>query len=221
MSEHEMSIRVEHFEKRRSEKVDIVKKERDEICRYLAGINDDVTHPESELAKTKTYGIQIEEPKVAFASVTISSPQKKPQSAPSGDLASSSLSLAARRFQALKRRQQKDIKRIISNESKLAEMQKRLAKADADDALRKKEFTDRVNEQKMLKAEKKRAMEEEKRNREEAELARGRTSLRRRGSLRFGKLRWNDGRKRRELRKRRRGNLRGLELSNNNKPRLE
>ena len=48
-----------------------------------------------------------------------------------------------KRFESMKRRQEKEIKRIVANEKQMAELQRKLLKAENDDALRKKEHAKR------------------------------------------------------------------------------
>ena len=54
------------------------------------------------------------------------------------------LEIEMKRFEAMKRRQEKEIKRIVANERQMSELQRKLLKAENDDALRKKEHTKRV-----------------------------------------------------------------------------
>ena len=57
---------------------------------------------------------------------------------------SSMLEIEMKRFEAMKRRQEKEIKRIVASESKMAELQQKLVKAEMDDAERKKQHAKRV-----------------------------------------------------------------------------
>ena len=85
---------------------------------------------------------------------------------------STMLEIEMKRFEAMKRRQEKEIKRIVANERQMSELQRKLLKAENDDALRKKEHTKRVADLKAQALEKKRARELEKKKRDDEELAR-------------------------------------------------
>lgn len=139
---------------------------------------------EAMLSKKTNFNVTMNETKVVTATVKFD-PSKSTKSnavaSPTGalkskaaELKSSMLENEMKRFESMKRRQEKEIKRIVANEKQMGELQRKLLKAENDDAIRKKEHAKRVAALKAQALEKKRARENEKKQRDEDELARRR-----------------------------------------------
>ena len=165
------AIKLQHFEERREEKVKIVTLERQKICQYLSSVNgnnfsessgrggagNNLTGARSTTTFKVTQGPTI----TATATVNIKDERK-----------SSMIDLEMKRFETMRRRQEKEIKRIIANETKMAELQKKILRQEENDAQRKKEHAKRVQEQKASALEQKRSRELERKMRDEEELQR-------------------------------------------------
>jgi hypothetical protein len=74
------------------------------------------------------------------------------------------------KVEAIKRRQQKDIARVIDNESRMADLQAKIIKSENDEAERAKEHTKKVSEAKKARAAKKKKIDDEKNDRLDEEV---------------------------------------------------
>ncbi|GMI06510.1 hypothetical protein TrLO_g11817 [Triparma laevis f. longispina] len=176
--------KYEHYEMRRQERIQIINTERVSICQYLSAVKSGGAMDEAMLSKKTNFNVTMNETKVVTATVKFD-PSKSTKSnavaSPTGalkskaaELKSSMLENEMKRFESMKRRQEKEIKRIVANEKQMGELQRKLLKAENDDAIRKKEHAKRVAALKAQALEKKRARENEKKQRDEGELARRR-----------------------------------------------
>jgi len=129
------TVKHGHFEKKRQEKVKVVTQERVAICNYLStlkhgGFEDNAML--SSTSKNKASKYVTSDTKVLTVTVKFD-PSKSlkstgpPEAAKSSvNLKSSMLELEMKRFEAMKRRQEKEIRRIVASESKLADLQKKV-----------------------------------------------------------------------------------------------
>ena len=94
--------------------------------------------------KVITATVKFDPSRSTKSSTTAKSPTAGGAAKSSANLKSSMLEIEMKRFEAMKRRQEKEIKRIVASESKMAELQQKLVKAEMDDAERKKQHAKRV-----------------------------------------------------------------------------
>jgi hypothetical protein len=174
-------IKWDHGENRRLAKVKTVTAERVSICNYLSEIKRGGGGDGQLVARPKL-GITVAEPKIISATINMTGGAKSQTMGGTGgskeELKSGMLELEMKRFQAMKRRQTKEIKRIVESESKMADLQKKLLRAEEEEAERKKEHAKRRQELKAQALEQKRSREAERKLRDEEELARRREMAR-------------------------------------------
>ncbi|GMI63116.1 hypothetical protein ScalyP_jg1292 [Parmales sp. scaly parma] len=158
-------VKLRHFESRRLDKVKVVTEERTKICQYLSFINSNSNSNDTQLKGSRSTTFKVTQGPTITATATVNIKQDKK---------SSMIDLEMKRFETMRRRQEKEIKRIIANETKLADLQKKMLRQEAEDARRKKEHHKRVQDQKAAGVEAKRKQELERKARDEEELARRR-----------------------------------------------
>jgi hypothetical protein len=157
-------VKLRHFESRRLDKVKVVTEERTKICQYLSSINSNSNSNDTQLKGSRSTTFKVTQGPTITATATVNIKQDKK---------SSMIDLEMKRFETMRRRQEKEIKRIIANETKLADLQKKMLRQEAEDARRKKEHHKRVQDQKAAGVEAKRKQELERKARDEEEVSEG------------------------------------------------
>jgi hypothetical protein len=133
------------FERKRKEKISMVSAERDQLIKFrLRSVDHSTSNEIHPLEHTN-----------------------------SPDKVSAMLELEKKRMEAVKRRQEKELTKILSKEETMVELQQKLQKAEEEEVKKKKEHDKKVKEQKAI-AEKKHAQrlnERAQKEREELEAA--------------------------------------------------
>ena len=166
-----VKIKWEHNESRRVEKVKIVTTERASICNYLSDMKRGGGDATGQLVARPKVGITVAEPKIISATVNMTAGPEASKGG-SAELKSGMLEMEMRRFEAMKRRQAKEIKRIVSAEAKMAELQKKLLRTEEEEAVKKAEHAKRRQDLKAKAVEVKRLREQERKVRDEEVSAR-------------------------------------------------
>lgn len=145
-----MDIKFDSFNKKRSDKIAIVRAERTKIIQY---------------AEKKLFG-------GTFTQTSPSSPKgNETQKA-----ASAMLEMEEKRMEALRRRQEKELSKIIEREQTMAALQLKIKKTEEDEIKKKKQHEKKIAELK-VQEEKKRAQMEQEQKRLEAEEAEAKRQL--------------------------------------------
>ena len=162
-------IKLRHFEGRRAEKVKIVTLERQKICQYLSSVSgsnntnfNDSSNGEGLKGARNSTSFKVTQGPTITATATVNIKDERK---------SSMMDLEMKRFDTMRRRQEKEIKRIIENETKMAELQKKILRQEQNDMLKKKEHAKRVQEQKAAAMEQKRSREVERKKQDEEEVS--------------------------------------------------
>mmetsp|Transcript_12029 Transcript_12029/g.16477 ORF Transcript_12029/g.16477 Transcript_12029/m.16477 type:complete len:524 (+) Transcript_12029:15-1586(+) len=154
MTAEMMDIKYESFNKKRADKIEIVKKERAKIIQY---------------AERKLFGT---------TNLAQSMPGSPHQTGILDDkrAASAMLEMEEKRMEALRRRQEKEMSKIIEREQNMAALQMKIKRSEEEEIKKKKAHDKKVAEQKLAE-EKKRAQMEQEQKRLEAEEAEAKRQL--------------------------------------------
>ena len=160
LSEEMVTLQHDHFERRRQEKVKVVIAERERIIEFLANLQqaNGLSLPAASKRNIKD-NVLGQSPPVEDDVVERAS-----------ELQSKSMEMEQRRIEAIKKRQQRELARMVESEQKLAELQKKLLATEEMEGVRKKEHEKNVAVQRAEALQKKRDRDLEKKKKEEAEL---------------------------------------------------
>eukprot|EP01036_Dinobryon_divergens_P024520 gene24520-32980_t len=146
-----MDIKFDAFNKKRSDKIAIVRAERTKIIQYA-------------------------EKKLLGGTLTQTLPTSSPQGNDAQKAASAMLEMEEKRMEALRRRQEKELSKIIEREQTMAALQLKIKKTEEEEIKKKKQHEKKVAELK-IQEEKKRAQMEQEQKRLEAEEAEAKRQL--------------------------------------------
>mmetsp|Transcript_13092 Transcript_13092/g.17119 ORF Transcript_13092/g.17119 Transcript_13092/m.17119 type:complete len:523 (-) Transcript_13092:192-1760(-) len=153
-----LQMKFEHTEKRRIDRLKVVVRERENIVRYLEQREKDMA----------------ESPRSKSSLDTLNAVEKKAR-----QMQQKSGDLERMRLEAIKRRQEKELARMVQNEQELVNLHKKIARGEEEEKKRQEEHEKKVQQARLAEMERRRQRALEKKQEEELELKKRREQARR------------------------------------------